>query len=98
MNEIFLERIESVKENDLNNILDLNQFEVWEDFSINRSLRRGSDTHALNQKIPEVVINAQNRWKKVEGAKGKRASFSMIENYVDILLLVPTMVRYSEML
>jgi uncharacterized protein with von Willebrand factor type A (vWA) domain len=52
----------------------------------------------LIQKIPEVVINAQNRWKKIEAAKGRKAHFSMIENYADILLLIPTMVRYSEIL
>jgi hypothetical protein len=79
-------------------LLGLDTFDIREDFSINRSFRRGSETHALNKKVPEVVINAQNRWKKIEAAKGRRAQFSMIENYSDILLLIPTMVRYSEML
>ena len=99
MNDIILERIESVKSNDvLENIHGLEKFDIREDFSINRSFRRGSETHALNQKIPGVVINAQNRWKKIEAAKGRKAKFSMIENYADIVLLIPTMVRYSAML
>ena len=76
----------------------LNNFEVQEDFSINRSSRRGSETHGLNQKIPELVINAQNRWKKIEAAKGRKAKFSMIENCADIILLILTMTRYSAML
>jgi hypothetical protein len=99
MNEIILDQLEQVKEEDAERkLLGLETFDVREDFSINRSFRRGSETHALNQKVPEVVINAQNRWKKIEAAKGRKAHFSMIENYSDILLLIPTMVRYSEML
>ena len=99
MNEIILERIESVKEKDVEvNEHGLNSFDIREDFSINRSFRRGSETHALNQKIPAEVINAQNRWKKIEAAKGRKAKFSMIENYADIVQLIPTMVRYSAML
>jgi hypothetical protein len=99
MNEIVLDQLEVVKDEDIEKkLLGLEAFDIREDFSINRSFRRGSETHALNQKVPEVVINAQNRWKKIEAAKGRRAQFSMIENYSDILLLIPTMVRYSEML
>ena len=99
MNDIVLEVLDSVKEKDNErNLLDLDKFEIREDFSINRSFRRGSETHALNQKIPEPVINAQNRWKKIEAAKGRKAKFSMIENYADIALLIPTMIRYSAML
>ena len=99
MNDVVLEVLESVKEKDSeSNFLDLDKFDIREDFSINRSFRRGSETHALNQKIPEPVINAQNRWKKIEAAKGRKAKFSMIENYADIALLIPTMIRYSAML
>ena len=99
MNEVILDQLDIVKEDDAEKkLLGLEAFEIREDFSINRSFRRGSETHALNQKVPEVVINAQNRWKKIEAAKGRKAQFSMIENYSDILLLIPTMVRYSEML
>jgi hypothetical protein len=99
MNDIILDQLEILKmEDSEEKLLGLNNFEIREDFSINRSFRRGSETHALNQKVPEVVINAQNRWKKIEAAKGRKAQFSMIENYSDIALLIPTMVRYSEML
>lgn len=99
MNEIVLERLELLKESDKEtNYLGLEKFNIREDFSINRSFRRGSSTHAQNQKVPEPVINAQNRWRKVEAAKGRRAKFSMIENYSDIEHLIPTLVRYSEML
>ena len=98
MNDIVLERLEEVKAQDIENLLGLEDFDIREDFSINRSFRRGSETHAQNQKVPETAINAQNRWKKIEAAKGRKAKFSMIENYADIVQLIPTMIRYSAML
>ena len=99
MNEIVLGRLEAVKiDDEERNVLGLGSIVIREEFSINRSFRRGSSTHAQNQNIPEPVINAQNRWRKVEAAKGKRAKFSMMENYSDIEHLIPTLVQYSEML
>ena len=99
MNEIILERLELLQEDDdILNTLNLKEIDVRESYSINRSFRRGSATHAQNQKIPEPVINAQNRWRKIEHAKGKRPHLSMIENYSEIEQLIPTLVRYSELL
>ena len=99
MNDIILEQLDKLKEDDLDgSMYDLTDVDVFEEFSINRSFRRGSSTHAQNQKIPELVINAQNRWRKIEAAKGMRPKFGMIENYSEIEHLIPTAVRYSEML
>ena len=100
MNDIVLDQLELVKELDAKkDRLKLQEFEeLREEFSINRSFRRGSSTHAQNRKIPVPVIDTQNRWRKVERAKGRRPKFSMIENYSDIEQLIPTMVQYSDML
>ena len=98
MNEIILERLEDVKDNDHSNCLGLRDLDIQEEFSINRSFRRGSSTHAQNMKIKEPVINAQNRWRKTEAAKGRKQNFSMVENYADIEQLVPTLIQYSVML
>ena len=99
MNDIILTQLELVKDDDEDlKTLGLEQFDIREDFSINRSFRRGSETHALNQGVPEQVIIAQNRWKKVEAAKGRKPRFSMVEHYADIHQLIPTMVKYSAML
>ena len=99
MNEIILERLEILQEDDeILDTLSLKEVDVREAYSINRSFRRGSSTHAQNQKISEPVINAQNRWRKTEHAKGRRPNLSMIENYSEIEQLIPTLVRYSELL
>ena len=94
-----LDQLEKLKEEDkLNQNYDLSEVDTYEEFSINRSFRRGSSTHAQNQNILEHIINVQNRWRKVEAAKGRRPKFGMIENYSDIEHLIPTAIRYSEML
>ena len=98
MNDIILDRLESVKEEDVLNTLDLKDVDIREEFSINRSFRRGSSTHAQNMKVPEPSINLQNRWRKTELAKGRKQNFSMVENYGDIQQLVPALVVYSSML
>jgi hypothetical protein len=99
MNEIIISCLERVKDVDeRTDFLGLKDHNVREDFSINRSFRRGSTAHARNMKVPVDVVEVQNRWRKFERAKGKRARLSMIENYSDIEQLVPTLIRYSSML
>ena len=99
MNEIVLERLEALQSADLRrNKLDLRDHDIREEFSINRSFRRGSSTHAQNARVPPEVVDTQNRWRKIERAKGKKPSLAMIETYADIEQLIPTLVRYSAML
>ena len=98
MNDIVLEKLEELKENDHENRLGLSRFTIREDFSINRSFRRGSSTTAQINNVPSEIIELMNRWKKFERAKGRRAKMSMMETYADIELLLPTMIQYSAML
>jgi hypothetical protein len=98
MNHTILEKLEELKEKDKDNKLGLKDFNVREDFSINRSFRRGSATEAQNVGISESTIVAQNRWRKIERAKGSRPKFTMIETYADVEQLIPTLVRYSAMM
>ena len=98
MNDIVLERIEVIKDNDLKNCFNLESVEVREEFSINRSFRRGCTTHGRNQQIPKDVVEAHNRWRQNEKSKGKKPKMEMIEEYSDIELLIPTRIRFTEML
>ena len=99
INEIILEQLEKMKEEDIGGKeFDLADSDIREEYSINWSFRRGSSTHAQNQKVPESVINTQNRWRKFEAAKGRRPKFGMVENYSDIEHLIPSAIRYSDML
>ena len=47
--------------------------DIREEYGIYRSLRRGATTEAHNQGVAEPVIEMNNRWRKVERAKGKKA-------------------------
>ena len=98
MNEIVLDKLEQVRDKDQEDKLGLSRFDIREDFSINRSFRRGSSTTAQINKVPSEIIELMNRWKKFERAKGRRAKMSMMETYADIELLLPTMIQYSAML
>jgi hypothetical protein len=72
--------------------------DVSEEYGTSRSLRRGSDSQALNQGVPEGDIIRNNRWRGVEAAKGKRVSLSMINHYADVKLIVKRLLKYSTML
>ena len=51
--------------------------DVYERFSVFRSLRRDSDTRALEKKVAVSDIGIVNRWQKIKDAKGKRHSGAM---------------------
>ena len=98
MNNVVLEMIEEIKDMDIEDKFGLADITIREDFSINCSFRRGSTAHALNQNVPQAVIEAHNRWRKIERSKGRKPRLGMIEEYSEIAQLVPTRVQYTEML
>jgi hypothetical protein len=57
--------------------------DVFEEFGMSRSWRRGSDSQALSQGIPTDDINRNNRWRSKEAA-----SKVMINHYADAKLIV----------
>ena len=64
-------------------------------YSLRRSLRRGSNTEALNAGVPQPIIELNNRWRKYDKAKGMKPGMSMFAHYTDIKLAMPTLWRYS---
>lgn len=66
-----------------------------EDYSLRRSLRRGSTTEAQNNKVPDTTIQLINRWRKVEAAKGTVPGLPMRQVYTEAQLAIQTTVRYS---
>jgi hypothetical protein len=68
---------------------------VFEDYGIRRSFRRGSDAEALNQGVDTVIINAMNRWRTVEEAKGKAPKLKMIAHYADLRLMLRALLQCS---
>jgi hypothetical protein len=60
-----------------------------------RTLRRTSDTRALNQKISASDIDVVNRWKAVERADGNRPHRPMRQHYAELELLLEPFLRYT---
>jgi hypothetical protein len=49
---------------------------LWEEFGVRRSTMRGATTAALNAGLDGPTIDVNNRWRKVEAAKGKMPRYS----------------------
>ena len=71
---------------------------IDDEYSVRRSLRRGSTSDAHNQHIPKEVIEANNRWRKHMRSRNVLPSMDMVERYSDAKATVIALVRYSEML
>ena len=72
--------------------------DVFDRYSMRRSLWRGSDSQAIAQGIDEVVIELNNRWRRVEQARGQKPKMRMIQHYAEIKILLPALLRYSKAL
>ena len=71
---------------------------VGDEYSVRRSLRRGSTSEAQNAQVPKEVIEANNRWRKHMRSRGVLPSMDMIERYSDAKASVTALIRYSAML
>lgn len=74
------------------------EVEVTEAFSVGRSLRRGATSQARNQKVPEDVITANNRWRNQEKAQARANKGSLLETYTDVLANLPLRLQFSQSL
>jgi hypothetical protein len=74
--------------------------DVAEDYGVGRSFRRGSDSEAVARGVDSNDIDAMNRWRVVERAKGRRPNFSsMREHYADVrIMALDRSLRYSSAL
>ena len=85
MNDVILERIDITKNYYvIEKKIELKYTAIREEYSTNRSLRRGSSTHAQNIIIPKMVIEPQNIRRKFEREKGKIPKLGMLETYANI--------------
>mmetsp|Transcript_13576 Transcript_13576/g.15829 ORF Transcript_13576/g.15829 Transcript_13576/m.15829 type:complete len:186 (+) Transcript_13576:2206-2763(+) len=74
------------------------EVDVEEKFRIFRSLRRGSNSRAVDMKVPESVIDLHNRWRSMERRGGQRAANSMRDYYTDLALTLNSRLEYSQCL
>ena len=64
-------------------------------YRLKRLLRRGSTSEATNNGVPREVIELNNRWRKVEKARGRKPSMSMALHYTEISMMLKTLYVYS---
>jgi hypothetical protein len=62
---------------------------------IYQTLRRASDTRALEQNVGQSDIDVINRWKALERADGNRPHRPMIQHYAELELLIGPFLRYT---
>jgi hypothetical protein len=91
-----LSEIESIQ-TEVPGIVGLN-VDVFEEYGLSRSFRRGSDTHAGNQGVSSIDIERNNRWRSVEQAKSKQPKLRMIHHYTEVSISLPALLRYSKSL
>ena len=72
--------------------------QVYEEFGLRRSFRRGSTSEARSRNVAESDVNLANRWRTFENAKGRYPRLNMQDHYSDIRLLIPALLRYSSAL
>jgi hypothetical protein len=80
--EALVERLEWIQQN-TTGIIPVT-IDLWAEFGVSISMRRGATTEALNAGIDGPTIDANNGWWKIESAKGKMPRFSMRQRYTQI--------------
>ena len=97
INECFIEALESIYET--RPTLFSARISTVEDirlgFHIYRSLRRSSDSRALEMKVSSTDIDIVNRWTEVERPKGCIPTRDMKHHYADIALLREPFLCYT---
>jgi len=73
--------------------------DVFNVYSLRRSLRRGSDSQAIARNVDPADIDLNNRWRLVEKAGTRKATFNRMQHhYADVKILLPALLRYSRAL
>jgi hypothetical protein len=70
--------------------------DIYEDFGISRSFRRGATSTARARGVNDRQVDLVNRWRSFENAKGRRPQLSMHDHYSDIKILIPELVLFSK--
>jgi hypothetical protein len=72
--------------------------QVEEEYSAGRSFMRGATSQARIKEVPIDVIEANNRSRKEERARGSTPHMALLERYTDGKAMVPVLIRFSKML
>jgi len=72
--------------------------DVVEDYGVSRSFRRGATSEVVNQKLPPEVIDANNRWRRMEQAGASHPAMVMRDNYTDVRQTLDLRLEFSRAL
>jgi len=72
--------------------------DVFEEYGISRSFRRGATSEVVNQGVHPDVINANNRWRKAEQAGASQPSLQIREHYTDVRMTLKQRLQFSRAL
>lgn len=93
VNELFHEELIKVQE--AHSGLIHREVDVTEIYNIHRSLRRGATSRASELNYTETMINLNNRWRKTQSNKGKGGLQKMSQLYVEVSLVMKSMIAFS---
>ena len=69
--------------------------DIYEDFGISRSFRRGATSTARTRGVDNKYVNLINWWRIFEESKGRRPTLSMQDHYSDIQILLLDLMKFS---
>ncbi len=69
---------------------------ISERYSTFRSLRRGSDTRALEKKVAKTDTETVNRWSREKSKGGRHKQRDMTQHYADLDMLHGPFLRYTQ--
>jgi hypothetical protein len=69
--------------------------DLWAEFGVQRSMRRGATMETLNAGINGPTIDTNNVRRKVESSKGKMSRFSMRQRYTRIFQDLKIKLKFS---
>ena len=69
--------------------------DISEWHSLFRLLRRGSTTQAVKMQVDQNIIELNNRWSKLDRARGMKPSLGMKDHYTEIKLILAALWQYS---
>jgi hypothetical protein len=88
-----MERLHGIKESQPGLIP--SDLDIYEDFGISRSFRRGATSTARTRGVDNKYVNLINRWRIFEESKGRRPTLSMQDHYSDIQILLPELMHWQ---
>jgi hypothetical protein len=69
--------------------------DIFEDFGISRSFRRGATSTVRIRGVEDKHVDLINHWRVFENARGCRPALTMHDHYSDIEILIPELVKFS---